>query len=275
MGGMAARENEQQEVADELLRISASKTFKRKTVLKSILKKYLAVYRDGRESDFASGIEFMKIENAVDLPNLKKRRIALSDSLKKYYKKEGKKSGMVLSLNDDDLNDVRLYRRDNKRLRDAPENEKPFLPVNSNSTIVYVEDERKRFRNEIVFHAMFMTSLALMWIVGFFSIAGAIKARKPFPSAFLLALGVTLVAQSLRLSQLLCTKFVYLSGKLFLKMIGPEVIVASYSGKCLACGHAVQVENDKCLRNIGKCQLNPVKHRFTFDHATLKGELIE
>ncbi len=271
------------EIVAELRRISGSKTFKRKTVLRELLTKYEAAIGESREGEFEAGLDFLKIEPTADITTLKKRRAALSESFREYSKKEGKQSRLVLRLNDDDNQDVWLYFEVNDRQaangkemqagkeRGRAADENGFL----GNTIVYDNvHEQKTLRNNLMFHVGFQITLALVWVLAAALMLFAIKLSNYF-SMIPLGLSITLFIYGVRLFCLLHAKFTFLFGKSFIKMTKQEVIIAKYAGKCPLCGNEVQLENVKWIRIIGRCQANPVQHRFTFDHETLKGKWIE
>jgi len=285
---MPAYDDIRNEIVAELLRISESRTFKRKTKLRDLLPKYVAVIRDSREKEFEAGLDFLKLAPADDDDALRKRRDALSESFKEYYKKEGKHSRLVLHLREDDNKDVRLYYEEKPHYDDkatAPQSEakakKPRAATEkevSENTINYEADVRKTLKNGFLFNALFLLLVIGIWLLVIVLTASSLKYLSHgsiLIGAFSDAIALTLFIMSLRLLRLYGTKFTFLIGKLFLMMTKQEITIASYSGICPICGDTVQLENDKWIRNIGKCQQNPMRHRFSFDHATRKGELIQ
>jgi hypothetical protein len=284
---MALYDEIRTEIVTELLRVSESKTFKRKTKLRDLLPKYVAVLRESREKEFEAGFDFLKLAPADDDDTLRKRRDALSESFKEYYKKEGKQSRLVLRLSDDDNKDVRLYYEEKPHddekatvLQSEVKVKKPRAATEKEvleGTVIYEADVRKTLKNDFMFNALFLILVIGIWILVIvlpvislkYLARGAILA-----GALSAAIALTLLIMSLRLLRLYGTRFTFLIGKLFMMMTKQEVTIASYSSICPICGDTVQLENDRLFRNIGKCQQNPVRHRFSFDHATRKGELI-
>lgn len=270
------------EIVAELRRISGSKTFKKKTIQRELLTKYEAAIGESREEEFEAGLDFLKVEPTSDIDTLKKRRAALSESFRKYSKKEGKQSRLVLRLNDDDNQDVRLYFEVNDRQaangkemqageeKGRAADKKAF----SGNTIVYDNVHvQKTLRNNFMFHVGFHITLALIWVLAVVLMRFAFNLSNFF-SAIPFGLSITLFIYSVRLFRLHGAKFTFLFGKSFIKMTNQEIIIAKYAGKCPLCDNDIQLENAKWIRNIGRCQANPVQHRFTFDHETLRGELI-
>src|ERR1700690_1786983 len=279
MCAMASYDDNRNEIVAELLRISESKTFKRKTKLRDVLPQYVAVIRDSREREFEAGLDFLKLVPADGDDTLRKRRDALSESFKEYYKKEGKQSHLALRLRDDDNKDVRLYYEEKPHdddksavLQSEAKAKKPRVATDrdvSEGTVIYVADVRKTLKNDFMFNNLFLLLVIGIWILVIVLAAFSLKhlARGAIlTGAFFAAIALTLFIMSLRLLRLYGTKFTFLIGKLFLMMTKQEITIASYSGICPICGETVQLESDRLFRNIGKCQQNPARHRFSFDH---------
>jgi hypothetical protein len=286
---MTSYDDIRDEIVAEIHRIAGSKTFKRKTKLRDLLPKYAAVIRESREKEFDAGLMFLTLEPADDADTQRKRRDALSESLKEYYRKEGKQSHLVLRLSDDDNKDVRLYverrKADDRSAvpQSTGEARQSLAAVQKEipkGTIIYEARVRKAFKNGFLSQSILLVVMIGSLIGSIVLLVFAKASGLTLTGGIYSGLAVLFLIGTIRIFNFEGTKFMFLFFNLFLKMTKQEIMIVSYSGICPVCGDAIQVKSAWRVRNrlgriyIGKCEQNPEQHRFTFDHATRIGELI-
>lgn len=291
------------ELLAELDMMLSSESFNNKPVLLLLIGKYKKTIYNYKEEDIKVGLEYLRLDGdrkgaaGPDENLLNHRKAAFSDAIKNFNKEKkkntfGKKeytsSRIDLHINKGVKEDVWLYIRESgkenkKKIRlnsNTKEIQKaPIVKINEHDAVIYYDeiDIRNTFKYGFLFQVIYVSSfLTLLFLaIKFFGLSERYYSYQGLfyrtNSSLLFVVSILFFLLDFLLIKFTLTKFSILFGRLFMKKTKNEVLFLSYSGKCPICFQPVHLELSKYMTYIGKCEQDPVNHRFSFNHTTCKG----
>lgn len=255
----------------ELKRLYSSEFFANKPAMLDLINRYIKFYETKAEENIMGKTLYPEKDVDTAAKYASKLIKEFRKDLEEFYKTEEGKRG-----------DCRIYfiaSKGNYRLgvkpkKDLDEAKKEL----KKKEISYKEKVLFKTRySPVLYYIVTLVSLVLVIFLSFIGLKYIFLNPKKMVNLFFVAFIALLWFIVIALLRLPEKKMSFVGIKYFLIIKGKDIILASYSGKCVICGGKVELSSsshNKGQGYIGKCNINPDNHTYTFDYTTLKGEFL-